>query len=460
MALLEVGQQVGDWTVVGFIDEGGNGEVWEVADDEGRPAAMKVLRDRRAESVAYRRFHREIDTVRGLGDHPGVLPILDARLPDEPNRKDRAWYVMPLAQPLERALEGQPVHDVVAAVATLAEVLADLHEKGIGHRDIKPANLLWYEESPALGDFGLVYVPDAESLTEPGRVPGAFGYIADEVMQDPDNAQAEPADVFALAKVLWKLLTPGALYPPQGPLRADGGPSTLARSLTVARADALDRILEAATRAQAARIEMPYFAGELRAWLELPAPAGTPEGLEAVLAAARESMARSLAARDEAAGRKDAREAARAVLVHQADELFESVRTIDPTGAHVGAMAVGGLNRLIEQLPETGRPLYGPAFHYGIRVTRTGGVGRDDILIVAFCLQVSEEGPAEGVVTGLLLAGDEETNDSEFRLLPTRRAQAGVDFEAAAEQTVADAAAQLGPVLESFIERATRGASN
>jgi hypothetical protein len=456
MALLEVGQQVGAWTVVRFIDEGGNGEVWEVADDEDRRAAMKVLRHRRAESVAYRRFRREIETVRGLGDHPGVLPILDAHLPEEPTRRDRAWYVMPLARPLEGALEGRPVHDVVAAVAALAEVLADLHARGIGHRDIKPAILLWREESPALGDFGLVYVPDAESLTEPGRVPGAFGYIADEVMQNPDTAQAEPADVFALAKVLWKLLTPGALYPPQGPLRADGGPSTLARSLTVARADTLDRILEAATRAQAARVDMADFARQLRAWLELPAPAGTPEGLEAALAAARDSMASSLSARDEAAGREEATAAAQAVLVRRADALFESVRTIDPTGAEVGAMAVGSLYRLVEQLPETGMPLYGPPFHYGIRVTRTGGLGRDDVLIVAFCLHVTDEGPAEGVVTGLLLAGDEETNDSDFRSLPTRRAPAGVELEAAVEQTVADAAAQLGPVLESFTERATR----
>jgi hypothetical protein len=361
---------------------------------------------------------------------------------------------MPLARPLEQELDGQPVDVVVTAVADLGEVLAELHALDIGHRDVKPANLLWHDDRPALGDFGLVHIPDAESLTEPGRVPGAFGYIADEVMRDPENALAAPADVFALAKVLWKLLTPGALYPPQGPLRADGGSSTLVRSLTVARADTLDRILEAATWPAGARIDMAEYAVQLRAWLALPPPAGLPEGIDAILATARRSMTPSLSVRDQEAARKNTIEATKEVLVRQADALFEAIRTIDPTGAQIGRMAIGRLNRLIEQPTETGRPLYGLPFHYGARVTRSHGFSSDDVLIVAFCLQVAEESPAEGVVTGLLLAGDEDTTDSIFRSLPTRRAPLGVELEAAVEQTVADATQQLGPVLEGFIARA------
>lgn len=456
MPLLSVGQSVGPWTVARFIDAGGNGEVWEVQRPDGEMAAMKMLKDHRAQSVAYRRFRREIETVRGLGGRPGLLPILDASLPEAPTRRDRAWYVMALARPLEQGLDGQPVEGIVAAVAELGEVLAELHALGVGHRDIKPANLLWHDGRPALGDFGLVHLPDAESLTEPGRVPGAFGYIADELMQDPENARAAPADVFALAKVLWKLLTPGALYPPQGPLRADGGPSTLVRSLTVPRADTLDRILEAATRSVGARIDMAEFAGELRAWLALPPPAGLPEGMDAILHAARRSMVPSLSARDETAARQEAASAIQGVLVKHADELFEALRTIDPTGAEVGRMAIGRLNRLLEQPAETGQPLYGPPFHYGARVTRSDGLVSNDVLVVAFCLQVAEQSPAEGVVTGLLLAGDENSNDSIFRSLPTRRAPIGVELEAAVEQTVSDAAQQLGPVLQGFIARANR----
>lgn len=201
---------------------------------------------------------------------------------------------------------------------------------------------------------------------------------------------------------------------------------------------------------------MAEFAGELRAWLALPPPAGLPVGMDAILDAARRSMAPSLSARDETTARQEPASALQKVLVKQADELFEAVRTIDPTGAEVGRMAIGSLNRLLEQPAETGQPPYGPPFHYGARVTRSDGLASDDVLVVAFCLQVAEQSPAEGVVTGLLLAGDENSNDSIFRSLPTRRAPLGVELEAAVEQTVGDAAQQLGPVLEGFIARADR----
>ena len=451
MALLEPGRVLGAWTVVRYIDKGGNGEVWEVVDDSGLRGAAKILADRRADSVRYQRFRREIETVRALGERTGVLPILDAHLPEEPSKRDRAWYVMPLARPLSKALEHLPVDQVVESVAALAEVLAELHKLGIGHRDIKPANLLWHADGPVLGDFGLVYIPEAESLTEPGRVPGAFGYIADEMMLYPDKAEAPPADVFALAKVLWKLLTPGALYPPQGALRADGGPATLARTLTVPHADTLDRILEAATRPVEARITMNAVGSELRAWLALPAPPRLPGDLEPALLAARRSMEGAVRERDVSATRKLSIENLAAVLVDRSAPLIEAVRSLDTAEAQIGPMAVGSLHRLVEQPVESGS-LYERTFHHGVRITRTESLGRGDVFVVAFCLQVTREG--QGAVTGMLLAGDEDTNDSFFRLVPTRRAELGVKLEAAIEQTVADAAEELQAALEAFAARA------
>lgn len=132
------------------------------------------------------------------------------------------------------------------------------------------------------------------------------------------------------------------------------------------------------------------------------------------------------------------------------------MRPIDPTGMRVGRMAVGSLNQLIEQPAETGRPLYGPPFHYGARIVRTESYGQEDVLVVAFSLQVSEEEPAEGVVTGLLLAGDETTNDSDFRLLATRRAPLGMELEAAIGQTILDAAGYLPTVVGTFATRGQR----
>lgn len=455
MPLLEPGQQLGRWTVVRFIDEGGNGEVWEVTEPEGKPAALKILRDHRVRSVAYQRFRREIETVQGLGERPGVLPVVDSHLPEAPSKRNRAWYVMPVARPLEAELAGRPVADVVRAAAFLAGVLADLHSEDVCHRDIKPANLLHDAGVPVIGDFGLVSIPDAESLTEPGRVPGAFGYIADEVMMNPNEGARPPADVFALAKVLWKLLTPGAAFPPQGPLRADNGPSTLARSLTVPRADALDRILEAATRAADSRLSMAEFAGELCSWLELPAPTDLPDGLEAALLLARHSMETAIRERDLAAARERSVSQGEQLLVSCSEDLFEAIRVLDPAGVEIGRMAVGDLYRILEETPAAGRPNYGAAFHHGVRIERSRHARRDDVLLVAFCLQVADDG--QGRVRGLLLAGDEKTQDSMFCHLQPRRARLGIDLEAAIEGIVSEAASKLGPVLEEFARRAEEG---
>lgn len=357
---------------------------------------------------------------------------------------------MPLARPLAEMLKDAPVTDVVAAIASLAETLAELHERGIAHRDLKPGNLLWHDAGPVLSDFGLVHLPDAEALTESGRVPGSFGYIADELMVEPRSAEASPADVYALAKVLWKLLTPGALYPLQRELRADGGPATLARSLTVPHAEALDRVLERATAPVQARLSMAQLAAELRGWLTLPAPAGFPEGVDVALEAARRSMDAAVAQRDLAAVRERAVDGLQEALIQRCTDLVQAVRSLDPAGAQVGPLAIGGLHALIEQPVESG-PSPGPPFHHGVRVTRSSSYADEDVLVVAFCLQVPEDGP--GTITGMLLAGDEHTHDNLFRLTGPRRAEPGVEMEAAIEQTVAEAAEQLPDALTAFTAR-------
>jgi len=54
----------------------------------------------------------------------------------------------------------------------------------------------------------------------------------------------------------------------------------------------------------------------------------------------------------------------------------------------------------------------------------------------------------------MLLADDEHTHDNLFRLTAPRRAEPGVELEAAIEQTVAEAAGQLTEALTAFAARA------
>jgi serine/threonine protein kinase len=223
MSRLSEGKRVGDWTCLHPRGEGGNADVWEAAHHQGHHGAVKVVRDQRPDRAAYTRFVREIETLRSLTPRPGVVGVLDDHLPEQPSRGDFAWLVMPVAQPLRTALSGRSVADVVAAFGDVADTLAELHESGLAHRDIKPANLYWHDNRAAVGDFGLVELPDVETLND-GRIPGAFGFIADEVLADPLGSAGAPADVFALAKSLWVILADQGEFPPRATSQPTAGP--------------------------------------------------------------------------------------------------------------------------------------------------------------------------------------------------------------------------------------------
>jgi serine/threonine protein kinase len=357
---------------------------------------------------------------------------------------------MPLATPLAKQVEGKPVSDAVEAVAELAHTLAELHALAIKHRDLKPGNLYWHDNSPAVGDFGLAATPEGESLTEPGRIPAAFGYISDEMIMEPEVADPIPADTFALAKVLWKLLVPSAEYPPQGPLRADSGPATLSRNLSVPRADSLDRVLEAATAPVASRIDMARLATELRGWLDLQPLAEVPEELDAALLAARRSMDATLQAREAKNARDRTTEALAEHLRNIASPLFESVASIDPDGAEVGPFAIGARRESIEQSSYLGQAPWGEPFHHGVRISR-GPSHYEESLVVAFCLQVDEDG--QGAVEGVLWIGHEGESGGGGQHLGVRRAPIGIELEAEIDKIIGDAARATPSLLEAFAQR-------
>ena len=408
MPRLKEGDVLAPWTIVRYIDKGGNGEVYEATDESRTRGALKLLSNADTGKVPYERFAREVNVLKDLGLRPGIVPLLDANVPEQPQRGEKLWYVMPLASPLREHLTGASVSEVVAAVREIARVLASLcDETGIVHRDIKPANLYWLD-GPAVGDFGLVEMPDAQSLTENGRIPGAFGFIADELFRDPDDS-GPPVDVYSLAKTLWVLLVEGADFPPQGPLRADQGPATLVRALTIERAEELDRILEAATTWPAERLTMERLANELDAWLTAPERARPDEALAEAVAAAKRSMEPIFVARDASARRAELFAAAAERIRTEAEDLFVSMQVVDPT-AEVGSYAIGTMGNLLELTQSLGDPMVVETWHYGAKIIRDYQ-GAHRRLIVAFCLQLDENGIA--YPNGLVIEGVEEFHSGD-----------------------------------------------
>jgi serine/threonine protein kinase len=90
-----------------------------------------------------------------------------------------------------------------------------MHARGYSHRDIKPNNIFKFNEVWCLGDFGLVDFSEKGELTRKGEKLGPALYIAPEMLNEAAHADGTRADVYSLAKLLWKLAT-GQKYPLQG----------------------------------------------------------------------------------------------------------------------------------------------------------------------------------------------------------------------------------------------------
>lgn len=267
---LHPGYRLGHFRLVREIGMGGNARVWECSDEQsGQAIAVKILNTRNPDSEPWRRFAREAALQRQLTSQlfPGILPLIDYDIPPR-GSNSRAWLAMPLARTTADVFGAAPeLKAVVKAIRQVADALARLHATGVAHRDVKPANIYALHGAWVIGDFGLVEVPDAESLTGGAQGPGSQHYIAPELLRDPDSPGAV-ADVYSLAKTLWVLST-GQRYPPPGEHRIEVEAVRISVYSADPRARLLDSLLEAATRLDPRRRPtMAQMASDLQTWLQ------------------------------------------------------------------------------------------------------------------------------------------------------------------------------------------------
>lgn len=357
LSMTGVTREVSGWILDGELGRGGNATVWR-ASRGPITAALKVLRARAVSGEPYRRFRREAEFHRSVSDRPGVLPLIDADVPEAPTRAQRAWLATPIATPIRRALGAEPnLGEVVAAVAEVALTLADFAEEtGAHHRDLKPENLFRYQTAWVVGDFGLVTFPGAETLTQRNRGVGPVWYLAPELLEDPLRRDAGPADVYSLAKTLWVLVL-AAPYPQPGQIGT--GRTSLNERLSDPRAGLLDPLLRAATEFDPpARPTMRELATELNRWRR-PATARTatpfPE-IDEVISLIAATTAPALDAADRQA--ELTREASR-VLVRVRQATGELNRLLDGAIPRHGRFTNSAY--LLDRFPRLGSPL--PAIH-------------------------------------------------------------------------------------------------
>ncbi|MBA3455508.1 MAG: serine/threonine protein kinase [Deltaproteobacteria bacterium] len=212
--MLEPGQRVGRYRVLGTLGRGGMGGVFDVEDDEGRRFALKSpLTDVGGNPNVTRRFAREANALRLL-EHPNLVAAIDVFV-----EAGMLFLVMEKVDgvTLGKTLRNGPLAPRQALVIArqILEGMAHAHAQGIVHRDLKPDNVIlvpmggW--DRVKVIDFGLVkLVGDAAAafgagaLTSTGLVFGTPAYMAPE--QALGRAVDGRADVYATGVILFEML--------------------------------------------------------------------------------------------------------------------------------------------------------------------------------------------------------------------------------------------------------------
>lgn len=322
-------QRVGPWTLGDQLGRGGNASVFVATrDGDHKPLALKIINTTKVEREPYQRFVREIGFLREHNAFPGLLPLIDAHLPNNPSKADQPWLAMPVATPMADALQGRPLAEVVNAVARIADTLWRLQrDRDIAHRDIKPGNLYELDGQWLIGDFGLVALPDTDGLTAQGRPLGPAHYMAYEMIRDPSTADPHAADVYSLGKTLWVLAT-DQRFPPEGHQPASTRGFGIGDFRPHAHAAALDQEVDLMTRLHAEeRPSKDQVARDLAAWTEL---ASEPVALDVSAARARlrEKLGPQIAEQDTQAQRKELVLAAVRRLQEQTKPLNEALKSL------------------------------------------------------------------------------------------------------------------------------------
>ncbi|MGD9960874.1 serine/threonine-protein kinase [Nocardioides sp.] len=180
--------QVGPYTLLSRIGEGGMGVVHLARRSDGHRVALKVLRPHIVgDDEARERLAREVNSL-SLIRSRWVAEIEDSD-PWGPIPYVATRYVPGLSLH-DHVREDGPVQDLAWFAARLADGLQAVHAVGVLHRDVKPSNVLMEGRAPILIDFGLARVADDPRLTHTGWLLGTPGYLAPEILYGEDATAA------------------------------------------------------------------------------------------------------------------------------------------------------------------------------------------------------------------------------------------------------------------------------
>lgn len=202
----QIGQQVGDYRILGFIGMGGMGEVYHAVHTKlGRPVAVKVLGASSELNESFKtRFFNEARLQASL-HHPNIATLYDFQ---ESGGQLYIFMEFVDGDCLGDLIDGHAmaVEDALRTFKPIVEAIGYVHSNGIVHRDIKDQNIKMTAAGiPKLLDFGIAKDSSSHNLTSVGGVIGTPHYLSPEHLSGlPSSPQT---DIWALGILLYKMLT-------------------------------------------------------------------------------------------------------------------------------------------------------------------------------------------------------------------------------------------------------------
>lgn len=206
----------GTYRIERVLGRGGMATVFEASHVRlPRHFAIKVIKADAEEGQEFLvRFRREAETLAKL-DHPNIVNVIDWNVTES----GLPYLVMELLQgeDLSQLLRREGALPLTLAIHLFAQVAAALevaHSHGIVHRDIKPSNVFLCQSGPVAHfvkvlDFGIAkhVLSTASLLTQERSLLGTPAYMSPEQARGENHVIDERTDQFALALILYEMLT-------------------------------------------------------------------------------------------------------------------------------------------------------------------------------------------------------------------------------------------------------------
>lgn len=203
------------------IGEGGMGAVYLAEQPSvGRNAVIKIVHPwLSTDPKIAARFDTEARAAARL-QNPHIVSIYNyGRLPDHTLFIAMEYLEGCTIADLMRAEGRIDPHRAVGIATQVCEALQEAHRRGVIHRDLTPNNLMLVARRGGpdfvkVLDFGVAKLGGAEATAGRGAV-GTPGYMAPEQLRDePVDGRA---DVYALAHILYEMLTGRAAFEASSP---------------------------------------------------------------------------------------------------------------------------------------------------------------------------------------------------------------------------------------------------